>query len=199
MFGVPILVALNAADTARGLEGMSDEAVVADAMEVGGCDYDCGGTAGCLGAVRLSPYSIANMKLQTAPTSEVLRQLGGAVPPPRQTFVTRWAADPFSRGSYSYYAVGNAKEIVGEWILEFADCLGWTSHHTARFHCEIYTVKFTPRLQNTRHPRRAVWSPAVCRRGHQPPPRHGARRLRIGTEGGGAPAGTEGLYCWRQW
>lgn len=37
-----------------------------------------------------------------------------AVPPPRQAVVTRWAADPWSRGAYSYYAVGNRREIVGE-------------------------------------------------------------------------------------
>jgi len=34
LFNVPILVALNAADTARGLEALSDEEVVADAMQV---------------------------------------------------------------------------------------------------------------------------------------------------------------------
>lgn len=41
---------------------------------------------------------------------------GGTVPPPKQTFVTRWGADPFSRGSYSYYSVGNKREIVGGWF-----------------------------------------------------------------------------------
>lgn len=40
--------------------------------------------------------------------------MGGAgVPPPKQAFVTRWGADPFARGGYSFYAVGNARSIVG--------------------------------------------------------------------------------------
>jgi hypothetical protein len=37
----------------------------------------------------------------------------GAVPEPRQALVTRWAADPWARGSYSYFAVGNPKNITG--------------------------------------------------------------------------------------
>ncbi|EFN59193.1 hypothetical protein CHLNCDRAFT_138105 [Chlorella variabilis] len=45
----------------------------------------------------------------------VLRQLyGAAVPDPIQVTVTRWAADPFSRGSYSFFAVGNPKSITAE-------------------------------------------------------------------------------------
>lgn len=45
----------------------------------------------------------------------MLRQLyGAAVPDPIQVTVTRWAADPFSRGSYSFFAVGNPKSITAE-------------------------------------------------------------------------------------
>jgi hypothetical protein len=39
-----------------------------------------------------------------------------AVPEPVQAYVTRWAADPYSRGAYSYYAVGNPKNITGDHI-----------------------------------------------------------------------------------
>lgn len=44
-----------------------------------------------------------------------LRRMYGAaaVPAPVQANVTRWAADPFSLGSYSYFAVGNPKNITG--------------------------------------------------------------------------------------
>ncbi|KAL4859365.1 Polyamine oxidase 3 [Chlorella vulgaris] len=43
----------------------------------------------------------------------VLRQMYGPdVPEPTQTSVTRWAADPFSAGSYSYFAVGNPRNIT---------------------------------------------------------------------------------------
>jgi hypothetical protein len=47
---------------------------------------------------------------------QVVREMGGpAVPPPKEAIVTRWAADPYARGSYSYYATGNPKGIVGAW------------------------------------------------------------------------------------
>ncbi|GBF93957.1 hypothetical protein Rsub_06206 [Raphidocelis subcapitata] len=73
---LPVLVALHAADTARGLEARGDAEVLEGAMEA-------------------------------------LRGIGGpGVPPPSQSFVTRWAADPFARGSYSFYAVGNPRDIV---------------------------------------------------------------------------------------
>lgn len=37
----------------------------------------------------------------------------GGVPDPVQAYVTRWAADPYSRGAYSYYATGNSRNIIG--------------------------------------------------------------------------------------
>jgi monoamine oxidase len=76
--GMPVLVALNAGDTARVLENMTDAEVVASAMAV------------------------------------VRAMYGGAAPDPVQSFVTRWAADPWARGSYSFFAVGNPKNITGE-------------------------------------------------------------------------------------
>lgn len=73
---MPVLVALNVADTARRLENATDEELLAAA----------------LGSVRA--------------------MYGAAVPQPRQYYVTRWASDPWSRGSYSYFAVGNPKNIT---------------------------------------------------------------------------------------
>jgi hypothetical protein len=46
-------------------------------------------------------------------TSAALQQLRGEVPDPVEAYVTRWAADPYARGAYSYYAVGNPKNITG--------------------------------------------------------------------------------------
>lgn len=75
--GVPSLVAVNVADTARALEERPDDEVVADVLGV-------------------------------------LRSMYGAdaVPPPLQTHVTHWAADPWARGAYSYFAVGNPRNIT---------------------------------------------------------------------------------------
>lgn len=51
---------------------------------------------------------------------QVLRKMyakaGIAVPNPVEAYVTRWAADPYSLGSYSYFAVGNPKNITGRLI-----------------------------------------------------------------------------------
>jgi hypothetical protein len=38
---------------------------------------------------------------------------GTTVPHPKEAHVTRWHADEFARGSYSFYAVGNPKNITG--------------------------------------------------------------------------------------
>ena len=38
---------------------------------------------------------------------------GTTVPQPKDAHVTRWHADEFARGSYSFYAVGNPKTITG--------------------------------------------------------------------------------------
>jgi hypothetical protein len=37
---------------------------------------------------------------------------GASIPNPTQTSVTRWHSDPFSRGGYSFFAVGNQKNIT---------------------------------------------------------------------------------------
>lgn len=46
---------------------------------------------------------------------QVLRRSYREVPDPVEAHVTRWAADPWARGSYPYYAVGNAKGITGRY------------------------------------------------------------------------------------
>lgn len=45
---------------------------------------------------------------------------GKPFPTPIQTYVTRWGNDPLARGSYSYYATGNPKNITGWWGLSSA-------------------------------------------------------------------------------
>ena len=42
----------------------------------------------------------------------VLRSMYPNAPQPKETRVTRWAADPYALGSYSYFAVGNPKNIT---------------------------------------------------------------------------------------
>lgn len=36
-----------------------------------------------------------------------------AVPAPLESYVTRWAEDPWAAGSYSYFATSNPKNITG--------------------------------------------------------------------------------------
>lgn len=67
------------ADTARALEELSDEAVVAEGMAA-------------------------------------IRSMFPSAPNPSQTNVTRWAADAFALGSYSFYATGNPKNITGPFL-----------------------------------------------------------------------------------
>lgn len=64
------------ADTARALEDLTDEAVVADGLAA-------------------------------------IRTIFPNAPDPVQTNVTRWAQDPFTLGSYSYFATGNPVNITG--------------------------------------------------------------------------------------
>lgn len=68
--GQPLLLGFNAADQARGIEGLSDAATVDSA------------------------------------TAALRAMFGSAIPAPRAAQVTRWAQDPYARGSYSYAAVG---------------------------------------------------------------------------------------------
>jgi lysine-specific histone demethylase 1 len=44
----------------------------------------------------------------------VLKEIFGnnAVPQPKETLVTRWRADPWSRGSYSYVAAGSSGKCL---------------------------------------------------------------------------------------
>jgi len=68
--GQPILCALNGGNAARVLEGMTDEAIVAGAMQQLRCIY------------------------------------GSAAVAPDSWRITRWAADPYARGSYSFPGAG---------------------------------------------------------------------------------------------
>lgn len=63
----------------------------------------------CLQALRLM-YS--NNVTSAALNSN--RNISMEVPEPVEYYVTHWAADPLARGSYSYYATGNALNITGE-------------------------------------------------------------------------------------
>jgi hypothetical protein len=47
-------------------------------------------------------------------SSSARQQQQQQIPEPVQAYVTRWAADPYARGAYSYYAVGNPKNITGD-------------------------------------------------------------------------------------
>jgi monoamine oxidase len=71
----PILLGFNAADRGSEIEAMSDEQIVASAMET----------------------------LKTV--------FGGDIPQPIDWQITRWASDPFARGSYSYHALGSTPRM----------------------------------------------------------------------------------------
>jgi monoamine oxidase len=73
----PVLVALNVAETAQGVEKQTDEEVLSELMAS-------------------------------------LRVLYPAIPDPIEFYQTRWYEDPWSRGAYSFYAVGNEKNITKE-------------------------------------------------------------------------------------
>ena len=69
--GLPILLGFNAANRGLEIEALSDQKIVASAMEI--------------------------LKVIFGPD----------IPNPIDYQITRWSADPFSRGSYSYNAVGS--------------------------------------------------------------------------------------------
>ena len=72
---LPILLGFNAADYGREIETLSDQQIVASAMQT----------------------------LKTL--------FGSAIPQPIDYQITRWASDPFARGSYSYNALGSTPEM----------------------------------------------------------------------------------------
>jgi len=72
---MPILLGFNAADYGREIEALSDNEIVASAMQT----------------------------LKTI--------FGTAIPQPSDHQITRWASDPFARGSYSYNALGSTPEM----------------------------------------------------------------------------------------
>jgi monoamine oxidase len=83
----PILVALNAGSAAERAAALGDPDAIAAAADA------------VLDRLYPPPSSAAAAATR---------------PPPSRYDVTDWAGDPFSRGSYSYFAVGNAREITAE-------------------------------------------------------------------------------------
>jgi monoamine oxidase len=65
--------------------------------------------------------------------TRVLGALFGAIPAPLSVDVTRWAADPFARGSYSYMAVGATPDDI-EALAAPVGALGFAGEATARTH-----------------------------------------------------------------
>lgn len=53
------------------------------------------------------------MPVSLCTPQQKLRKAYKNVPTPVETHVTRWGSDPWARGSYSYFAVGNPKGITG--------------------------------------------------------------------------------------
>jgi hypothetical protein len=57
---------------------------------------------------------LLSLFLSCLPTFQALtKAFRRKIPTPVETFVTRWGSDPFSRGSYSNYVVGNLRNITG--------------------------------------------------------------------------------------
>ncbi len=75
----PVLLGFNAADRGREMESLSDEKVVASAMQ----------------------------------TLKII--YGNDIPEPIDFQITRWAADPFAFGSYSFNALGRRPVCVKRW------------------------------------------------------------------------------------
>jgi hypothetical protein len=96
--GIPALVALNAADTARAIEEKTDEEILGEVMAVLRAMYGSNSTTDATTA-KISPSSPSNTTASN-------------IPEPTEYYVTRWAKDPWSCGSYSYFAVGNEKNIT---------------------------------------------------------------------------------------
>jgi hypothetical protein len=91
--GVPALVALHTGDTARALEEKTDEEILSEVMIV---------LRGMYG----------NSSRDEDVTADGTASSSSDIPDPSEYYVTRWANDPWSCGSYSYYAVGNEKNIT---------------------------------------------------------------------------------------
>jgi Flavin containing amine oxidoreductase len=120
--GVPALVALNTADTARAIEKKTDEEILGEVMSVLRSMY--GNSAGvAAAAVSPMPEQIVKESADSA-----------LIPEPSEYYITRWANDPLSCGSYSYFAVGNDKNItavLGEPVGRLLFAGEATSEHPA--------------------------------------------------------------------
>ncbi|KAG7674994.1 hypothetical protein KSW81_002503 [Nannochloris sp. 'desiccata'] len=93
--GVPALVALNTGDTARAIEEKTDEEILSEVM-----------------AVLRAMYGSSSTPVEATAGTDTSSASSTNIPDPSEYYVTRWANDPWSCGSYSYYAVGNEKNIT---------------------------------------------------------------------------------------
>ena len=100
--GVPALVALNTADTARSIEEKTDEEILSEVMAVLRAMYSNSSTS-----VSAAAEDAKNLPVDG--TNSTAAALSSGIPDPSEYYVTRWANDPWSCGSYSYFAVGNEK------------------------------------------------------------------------------------------
>lgn len=88
--------------------------------------------------IALSFYADGDMqsKDETAVTDDALDALrtafGDAVSVPEESIVTRWREEPFSRGSYSFAAVGATNEDFNKLAASVKDVLFFAGEHTSR-------------------------------------------------------------------
>jgi monoamine oxidase len=64
----------------------------------------------------------------------VRRAFGDSAPKPTSTTVTRWSSDPFSRGAYSYMAVGARPDDIERLAEPVGDSLFFAGEATSRSH-----------------------------------------------------------------
>jgi monoamine oxidase len=95
---MPVLLGFSAADRGRELESLSDQRIVASAMQA----------------------------LKTI--------FGSRIPNPVDHQVTRWASDPYARGSYSYNAVGSHPQMRSDLMFTLAKRLFFAGEATNREH-----------------------------------------------------------------
>jgi len=110
--GRPVLVALNAGSAAQAAAALGDSDAIAAAADA----------------------ALSQMYPPPAPSAAVVAAGGAAPrPPPQRYEVTSWATDPLSRGSYSYFAVGNEREIATELARPFGR-MHFAGEHTSERH-----------------------------------------------------------------
>jgi monoamine oxidase len=89
-----------------------------------------------LEAITGGPYALTMKDLPTrevkARAVAILREVfGGPVPTPAEVRITRWGKDGYSRGAYSYLAVGSAQADLGLLAAPVGDRLGFAGEATS--------------------------------------------------------------------